>query len=354
MIYGIIGDNWEGTVAKQFVRDFKRLEETNSRIDVHINGPGGSLWDGLPIFNVIKASKKETHTYVDGIAFSMSAMIALAGDVVHMAKGSLLMLHNVSGMAWGNSKVLRDQADVIDKYDVVLCSLIAEKTGKTDAEVMSAWMNYEDHHFTPDEALAAKLIDTIENYDAKDMPADAKNMSPMQVAAYYNEQSEEPSESLITKVAAQIKNLFPNQTPINTDMKLVLALKGVAKPTAEQIDLANGELTTEGITNVTLVEESFITDAAAASAEVARLTAELVAATEGLATVNTAMDVLGITAAASATQVTALTAQLAALPGATHTSKTGEDTPPADEVDDTETILANLPHNRHADKVLGY
>ena len=112
-IYGLIGkdERNEGNTAKQFVSDFQALEAAANTIHIRIKSPGRSVLDGLPIFNAIRASQKEVHTYVDGIAYSMGAMIALAGHTVHMASGSLLMLHNVSGMEFGNAKTLRKTAE---------------------------------------------------------------------------------------------------------------------------------------------------------------------------------------------------------------------------------------------------
>lgn len=51
LIYGTIGDE---TTAKKFVEDFQELGKTAKRINIRINSPGGSVWDGLPIFNVIR------------------------------------------------------------------------------------------------------------------------------------------------------------------------------------------------------------------------------------------------------------------------------------------------------------
>src|SRR5690606_27365480 len=112
---------------------FNELEDIHDRINVHINSPGGSVWDMLPIFNAIKSSKKEVHTYVDGIAFSAGAMILLAAKKgnVHMAKGSLMMLHAVSTGRYGNARAFRREAETLDTYDEVLGQLIADRTGKS-------------------------------------------------------------------------------------------------------------------------------------------------------------------------------------------------------------------------------
>src|SRR5690606_36989061 len=147
-------------------------EDKYDRINIYINSPGGSVMEGLPIFNAIKDSKKDVHVYVIGVAFSMAFMILLAAKKgnAHAFKGSLLMGHTVSTYEYGNAKKMRKTAEDLEKYDQVLISLIAGRTGKTDDEVKSLWMNHEDHYFTPNEALTEGFIDVIEEDEAEDMP----------------------------------------------------------------------------------------------------------------------------------------------------------------------------------------
>src|SRR5690606_34118792 len=209
-IYGVIGSSCDGHTANDFVRAFKAVERTCSRINIDINSPGGSVHEGLPICNLIKGSNKEVHTYVDGIAYSMGAMIAISAKKgrVHMAKGSLLMLHSVSTLIYGNAQALREEADVLDTYDDVLGGLIAGRTGKTLDVVKSEYLNHTDHFFTPDKAKAEGLIDVIEDYEAEDMPDNVRNMSMGQVAAWYEGRMEEPSDTLMDKITNRLKSVF--------------------------------------------------------------------------------------------------------------------------------------------------
>ena len=266
-IYGIIGSYWEGNDSKSFQRQFSRLEETHDRIDVYINSPGGSVNEGLPIYNSIKNSKKEVHTYVVGVAYSMGFMILLAAKKgnVHAFKGSMLMAHVVSSFVYGNAKKMRKEADILDKYDDVLSSLIADRTGKTVEQVKELWMNYEDHFFTPDEALDEGFVDVIDDQVAEDVPDNLENMSLMEVAAYYEERMEEPSDSLIDKVMNRMQsltgiefsnhkntNMFGNKFPKMTALAKVAA----ANVTAELVEAANTEIQNAEIAGVTLVLDS--------------------------------------------------------------------------------------------------
>lgn len=263
-IYGVIGGWWEDlNTANSFVRVFKDLESSCERINIHINSPGGSVHEGLPIVNAIKSSTVDVHTYVDGIAYSMGAMIAISAKKgnVHMAKGSLLMLHSVSTGIYGNAKALRDEADVLDKYDDVLAGLIESRTGKSLDDVKSSYLNHTDNYFTPSEAISEGLVDQVEDYDAADVPENIQNMSHGQIAAWYAS-NEEPSEGLISKITNRLKSVFGEEKFNNTDMfgnkfsKLAaLAKVAVGAMTTEQLADVNAQIVESGVEGLTLVKD---------------------------------------------------------------------------------------------------
>jgi hypothetical protein len=87
-----------------------------------------------------------------------------------MSQGSLLMLHNVSTNEYGHAQKLRQTAGEVEKYDTILADLIAAKSGKSLDFVHQNWLNYQDHLFSPAEALSVGLIDQIETHQAKDIP----------------------------------------------------------------------------------------------------------------------------------------------------------------------------------------
>lgn len=206
-IYGIIGADWwtgQGNTAKSFLRDFKQLEEKYNTIHVHINSPGGDVWEGIPIANAIRASKRDVHTWVDGIAFSMGAIIAIAGKKVHIASNGLLMIHNASSLAWGNAKDLRKAADDLDKYDSALAQTISDKTGLSVDDVKSKWMDYSDHFFTASEALDEKLVDVVENYHGE-TPDNVQNMKANEVFAFYSKLDKTEEKSFMERVTDNVR-----------------------------------------------------------------------------------------------------------------------------------------------------
>lgn len=193
LIYGSIPswdeDTWRvKNTCDQFVREFKNLEKEYDRINIRINSPGGSLYHAFPIFNTIINSKKDIHTYNDGIAASAGGVLLLAGKTIHSAKNGMLMIHNALNFIWGNAQELRDSAVVLDKYDDVIAGHFAEKSGKSKEDIKAKFLDYKDHWLTPDEAKEEGFIDEIGDYESEDMPPEniLNTLDLGQVAAYYH------------------------------------------------------------------------------------------------------------------------------------------------------------------------
>lgn len=110
-IYGDIGESWyEETVsAAQFVRDLNALNV--DAITVRINSLGGSVPDGLAIYNAMKRHRATITVEVDAIAYSIASLIAMGGDQIHMASNALMMIHAPWTGVYGNSTDLREMAD---------------------------------------------------------------------------------------------------------------------------------------------------------------------------------------------------------------------------------------------------
>jgi len=164
LIYGVIGDSWfeESVTARQFVADLKALEKEYKRINVRINSPGGSVFDGLPIFNAIRNSKAEIHTYNDGLCASMAAVILLSGKTVHSADNALMMLHSPISGVYGNAADFAQVLEMLTKVQDSLVSCITGRSSKNADEIKAAYFDYKDHWLNADEAAEEKFVDEIE------------------------------------------------------------------------------------------------------------------------------------------------------------------------------------------------
>jgi ATP-dependent protease ClpP protease subunit len=158
-IYADIGESWWGetVTAKDFVKEVAALDV--EQITVRINSYGGSVADGIAIYNALKRHKASVTVSIDGIAASIASLIAMAGDRVEIAENALMMLHAPWGYTAGNSAELRQYADLLDKWAQSMAASYAAKTGKSVEDVMTWLTDGEDHWFSADEAVAEGLAD---------------------------------------------------------------------------------------------------------------------------------------------------------------------------------------------------
>jgi ATP-dependent Clp protease, protease subunit len=133
-IYDVIGDpEWGMVGAMQVIDALKQME--GKRATVRINTPGGSVDEGIAIYNALTRHPGGVDTVVDGIAASMGSYLMLAGESRTISKNSMVMIHNPMTIAWGNAIELRKTADILDKYLERMLPDYAAKTGKTESEL---------------------------------------------------------------------------------------------------------------------------------------------------------------------------------------------------------------------------
>ena len=180
-IYEEIGEDfWTGggVTAKGFQKELAAIKA--DKIDLHINSPGGLVFDGITIYNLLKQHPANVTTYIDGLAASIASVIALAGDSVIMAENALFMIHKASGLVMGNSDDMRDFAEKLDKVNTSIATTYISKTGKDEPEIndlMAAetWM-------TAAEALDFGFVDEVSG--EADMAACARFVPVMEKAKF--------------------------------------------------------------------------------------------------------------------------------------------------------------------------
>ena len=161
-LYGEIGDAsiWGDEVTPAaFQRDLAALGQIE-QLDVFINSPGGSVFAGFTIYNILKRNEANITVHVDGIAASAASIVAMSGDRIIMPQNSTMMVHEAWGVGVGNKASLRELADMLDRVDGQLAGIYAARTGK-DIDVISKWMQ-EEHWMSGDEALADGFCDEVE------------------------------------------------------------------------------------------------------------------------------------------------------------------------------------------------
>ena len=154
-----------GVTAKQFISDLKALGDVKD-ITLSLNSPGGSVFDGLAIYNALRSSGANVTVKVMGIAASIASVIAMAGKKIVMPEDTFMMVHNPWSFAIGNANDMREMADVLDKLGESLVGTYVSRTGKS-AEAVKALLDAETY-LTAAEAVDLGFADEmIPNVSAK-------------------------------------------------------------------------------------------------------------------------------------------------------------------------------------------
>jgi len=159
-IYEFIGkDYWtgEGLTAKDFQEDLSKIK--SSQIDLHINSPGGDVFDGNTIYNLLKQHPANVTTYIDGLAASIASVIALAGDKVLMAENALFMVHQPWAFTVGNEEDHEKQIEILRQVGGSLAKTYMSKTNKTEDEIKE--MMKSETWLSSDQAIEAGFADEI-------------------------------------------------------------------------------------------------------------------------------------------------------------------------------------------------
>lgn len=207
LIYDYIG--WGGVTASDFAKELQAVQAKT--ITVRLNTPGGDVFDGLAIYNSLKAHGATIRVTIDGLAASIGSIIAMAGSTVTMGGSAFLMIHNPWAMVIGNAKDMRDMAATLDKIGGSLAGVYATRPGVT-VEQATAWMN-DEVWFTAEEARAAGLADAVEaqqtaqNRNRYDLSGYAKVPSALQLNDELRVPQVSPDEASLQRAAVMRKRL---------------------------------------------------------------------------------------------------------------------------------------------------
>lgn len=164
-IFGeIVSFKWDDTdtTAASFQKDLKELGEV-SQINLHINSPGGSVFEGIAIGNMLRQHKARVVAHVDALAASIASVIVASCDEVIMPENSMLMIHNPWTISMGNAKELRKQADDLDKIAESSVVTYLAKAGEKLTEEKIKQIMDEETWMSAQEAYNYGLCDVVES-----------------------------------------------------------------------------------------------------------------------------------------------------------------------------------------------
>lgn len=171
--------------APQDVKDFLDQLENVSKINVHINSGGGSVFGGIAIYNMLKRFDAEITVYVEGLAASIASVIAMAGNKIIIPANAQMMIHKPSSFAMGNADELRKEADILDGCQKVILNTYMEHTkeGVTEEQINDLinaetwkngeeWQEYFDIEVSESSQAVAAASDFYDKY--KNLPENLK------------------------------------------------------------------------------------------------------------------------------------------------------------------------------------
>ncbi|MBZ6398054.1 MULTISPECIES: head maturation protease, ClpP-related [Pantoea] len=174
-VFDVIGADWygDGVTASRIAAALRSIGGAD--VTVNINSPGGDMFEGLAIYNLLREYEGKVTVKVLGLAASAASIIAMAGDEVQIGRGAFLMIHNCWVYAMGNRHDLQQIAADMVPFDKAMNDIYGARTG-LDAATIDAMMDAETYIGGSDaveKGFADRLLSADEIADGDDSPAAA-------------------------------------------------------------------------------------------------------------------------------------------------------------------------------------
>lgn len=219
--------SWGGGYAAHSAQSFKQelddLGEINA-LNIYINSPGGDVFEGIAIMNMIKRKNCTKNIYIDGMAASIASVIAMAGDNIIMPSNAMMMVHNAWTYAAGNSNDFKKLAEDLDKINTSIKQAYLDKAGdKLDEETITSLMDNETwltaqecfnyglcNQVGENKSVAAKFdLNSLNNY--KNIPV-----------AYIMDLAKENKNADNTDNSEEVKNYNQKESDIEDEKRAIL------------------------------------------------------------------------------------------------------------------------------------
>jgi ATP-dependent protease ClpP protease subunit len=208
ILYGVIDpESWfEDSIRAIDVLDSIATLPIAGTVVCRINSPGGSLAEGVAIYNILRGSQRRIEVVIDAMAASAASIVAMAGDQIKMMQGSTMMLHDPWAMVVGNAEDLRSSADVVDMQRQQMIDIYSKRTGLS-RETIEQLMKAETY-LTAEDAKAKGFCDIVDE-------------APLRVAACAKLDAADMAKllrakpSIVAAPAAQPRSPIMDKTPAN-------------------------------------------------------------------------------------------------------------------------------------------
>lgn len=144
-MFDVIGEDfWTGggITAKNVAAQLRAIGDRP--VEVQINSPGGDMFEGIAIYNVLREHSQAINVKIMGMAASAASIIAMAGDTIEVGAASFIMIHNCWVVAMGNRHDMAETALWLEPFDQAMADVYAARTGSASADV-AKWMDAETY-----------------------------------------------------------------------------------------------------------------------------------------------------------------------------------------------------------------
>lgn len=249
LIYGYIG-KYEDVDYKGFRNSFQKILTSYKDVTVRIHSGGGSVYEGLAIYDLMRSSDSNITVIVEGMAASMASIIALGGDVIQMTQNAFFMMHAPSAGCHGDKSAMQSTAAQLIQAENRLVEIYKERT-QAEESVILDWMKpNNDTWVDSDQCLTMKICDEIitPSKNRVFQATDMKNKSVEEIFAAYegevpNEIKNQINEKMKNRIIAMlaVAGIAHTLTATSEDEDFEKVLKG-ALDKSNRCDTAEASL----------------------------------------------------------------------------------------------------------------
>lgn len=211
-IYGPI-DSWGGpwgVSASEVAQALTELPAGTTDIELHLNSPGGEVFEAVAILNLLRDHSARVTAKVDGLAASAASFLAAGADELIMGRNTELMIHDAWGIAIGNAADMRQYADLLDRVSNDAADVYAAKAGGAQQD----WRDYmlKESWFNAEEAVAVGLADSVAGTDSTSEDGAAAARFDTAALFQYADRAHAPTPAPVPKATAPAAPTAPTQT----------------------------------------------------------------------------------------------------------------------------------------------
>ncbi len=248
-----------GGVNMKDVSNQLRINKEAEQLTIHINSPGGAVYEGFGILDIIRNEQKPTTVIIEGLCASIATIIATAGDTTKATENSTFMVHNPWTMTAGDAAYIEKEVEELRKIENRLIDIYSKKTGLETEDVKQlmedeTFMNSveaKEKGFIDEIVTGARAVARLDKPKQKNSKMEQEELKK-EVGALKKVVNE--FKALLAKGTKQPKNLMVQDVNgIEIDMPDIEDIEQVAEGVAATIDgsPASGTYTVTGVGEIT-------------------------------------------------------------------------------------------------------